>query len=190
MPALPTDLVFAEVSADCTLWEGRIVHMYLDTVAKVTVGVGQMLPDAATAKKLAFVRRDTRAAATPAEIQRDFDAVSAMPKSLLAGSYKKATLLDLPEPAIDALLKATVDNFVAALTKRFAGWATLPSPAKRALMDMCFNLGPDGLVNKFPTMKQAVEKAKWDSAAKECLRNGISQQRNDWTRDLFLQCKG
>ena len=190
MPAPSADLDFAEVSADCTRWEGRISHMYLDTVAKVTVGVGQMLPDVAAAQKLAFVRRDNRALATPAEIKRDFDAVAAQPKGLLAASYRKATLLDLPDPAIDAVLKVMVDGFTAGLGKRFAGWAGYPSPAKRALLDMSFNLGLDGLVNKFPSLKKAVETGKWDLAAKECQRNGIGQQRNDWARDLFLQCKG
>ena len=38
MATLPTELSFADIQADTTLWEGRITHMYLDTVAKVTVG--------------------------------------------------------------------------------------------------------------------------------------------------------
>ena len=190
MATLPTELSFADIQADTTLWEGRITHMYLDTVAKVTVGVGKMLPDANAALALGFVRRDTGAKATPDEIRRDFAAVSAQPKSQLAGSYKKFTQLDLPEAAIDALLKTVVDGFLADLARRYAGWASMPVPAKRALLDMTFNLGSGGLAEKFPHMKLAVDARNWDVAAKECFRNGISQVRNDWTRDLFLKCKG
>ena len=188
MAAPSADLSFAEISADCTRWEGRINHMYLDTVAKVTVGVGRMLPDVGAAQKLAFVRRDTGAAATAADIQRDFEAVSAQPKGLLAASYRKFTQLDLPEAAIDTVLKSVVDQFQAELTRRFAAYASYPGPAKRALLDMCFNLGPAGL-GAYLHLKAAVEARNWDVAAKECFRNGISQARNDWTRDLFLQCK-
>ena len=163
-------------------------HMYLDTKGLVTVGVGKMLPDAATAQTLPFVRRDNGAAAKPDEIQRDFDAVRVQPKGLLAGSYRKFTQLDLPDAAIDALLKTTADKFLADLAARFAGWAGYPAPAKRALLDMAYNLGIAGLM-AFVRLKAAVEARNWDAAARECARNGISQTRNDWTRDLFLKCK-
>ncbi len=189
MASMPTELDFADIQADTTRWEGRISHMYLDTVAKVTVGVGKMLPDATAALALGFVRRDSGAKATADEIKRDYLAVAAQPKGQLAGSYKKFTQLDLPEAAIDALLKTVVDAFVADLAKRYAGWAGLPAQAKRALLDMCFNLGPGGLA-AFARLKAAVDARNWDSVAKECFRNGIAQVRNDWTRDLFLKCKG
>ena len=44
--------------------EGCISHMYLDTVGKVTVGVGNMLPTAEAAVELPFIDRDTGASAT------------------------------------------------------------------------------------------------------------------------------
>ena len=189
MATLPTELSFADIVADTTRWEGRISHMYLDTVAKVTVGVGKMLPDANAALALGFVRRDSGAKATPAEIKADFAAVAAQPKGLLAGSYKKFTQLDLPDAAIDALLKSVVDGFMTGLAQRYVGWSTMPALAKQALLDMTFNLGPGGLA-AFGRLKLAVDARNWDNAAKECARNGIAQVRNDWTRDLFLKCKG
>ena len=51
--------------------EGSIPHMYLDTVGKVTIGVGNMLPTVASAKKLAFVNRITKKKATDKEIDAD-----------------------------------------------------------------------------------------------------------------------
>ena len=189
MPAPSTDLDFADIQADTTRWEGRINHMYLDTVGKVTVGVGKMLPNVAAAQALAFVRRADGGAASADEIGRDFQAVSAQPKAMLAASYRKFTQLDLPDPEIDALLKTVVDGFQAELVKRFNGYAGYPAPAKRALLDMIYNLGPGGL-GAFVRLRTAIEAGNWDAAASECQRNGISQARNDWTRDLFLQCKG
>ena len=56
--------------------EGCIPHMYLDTVGKVAVAVGQMLPTAAVAQTLTFIRRDNGNQATAAEIRQDFEAVA------------------------------------------------------------------------------------------------------------------
>jgi GH24 family phage-related lysozyme (muramidase) len=183
-----TDLDWTELRADFDLWEGRIPHMYLDTRGLVTVGVGKMLPNVAAAQALPFVRRDNGAPARPDEIQRDYDAVKAQPKAMLAGSYRKFTQLDLPDAAIDALLKTTADQFIADLAARFAGWAGYPAPAKRALIDMAYNLGIGGLM-AFVRLKAAVEARRWDVAADECARNGISPDRNSWTRNLFLACR-
>ena len=39
------------------IFEGSIPFMYVDSTGNVTVGVGNMLPNAAAAQKLAFQRR-------------------------------------------------------------------------------------------------------------------------------------
>jgi GH24 family phage-related lysozyme (muramidase) len=44
--------------------EGNISHMYLDSKGLVTVGVGQMIPEADEATKLSFVERGTAARAS------------------------------------------------------------------------------------------------------------------------------
>ena len=49
--------------------------MYLDTRSNVTVGVGQLLATVAAAQELPFVQRDTAEAATPQDIEADFNAV-------------------------------------------------------------------------------------------------------------------
>jgi len=179
------DLSWEEIVRDFDRFEGRIAHMYLDTKGLVTVGVGKMLRNEAAALKLPFVRRTDGQAATPAEITADFRAVLAQPLGKLAGSYRKFTLLDLPNPAIDALLKVTVDGFQADLRARLPGYAAAPAPAKAALLDMAYNLGTDGLL-LYKNLKAAVARGDWQRAAAESHRNGPSQERNDWTRDQFL----
>ena len=49
--------------------ERSISHMSLDTVGKVTVGVGNMLPNVAAAQQLGFVVRTTFMKATAEEIK-------------------------------------------------------------------------------------------------------------------------
>lgn len=182
----PTVVPWSETVADFERWEGRIPHMYLDTKGLVTVGVGKMLPDVKAAQALAFVRRADGAAATAAEIKTDFDKVSQQTKGKLASTYEAYTALILPADVIDKLLASVVAGFEADLKANFAGYDFYPAPAKRALLDMVYNLGTAGLL-KFKKLKKAVEAAQWKDAAAECHRQGPSQERNDWTRDLFLE---
>jgi GH24 family phage-related lysozyme (muramidase) len=174
-----------EVLSDFENWEGKISHMYLDTKGLVTVGVGKMLPDTAAAQELDFVRRADGGAASADEIAADFNAVSAQAAGRLAATYKKYTNLDLPDEAIGDLLKTVVEGFENDLEQCYAGYDNYPLSAKRALLDMIYNLGLDGLL-KFKKMKASVEAGDWTTAAAQCHRNGPSEARNNWTRDLFL----
>ena len=91
--------------------EGCIPHMYLDTVGKVTVAVGQMLPTAAEAERLIFIRRDNGNRATSAEIRQDFQSVARQIAGRVAAAYKQFTQLDMPDDAINALLDARIEGF-------------------------------------------------------------------------------
>jgi GH24 family phage-related lysozyme (muramidase) len=184
--ATNTTLNWDEVQADFARWEGKITHMYLDTKGLVTVGIGKMLPNVAAAQALGFVRRSDKATATATEIETDFKEVSKQTKGKLASSYEKYTKLDLPDDAIFDLLKSVVDGFEADLENNFVGYKTYPVAAKRALLDMIYNLGLGGLL-KFKKLKASVEAGDWKKAAEDCHRTGPSDERNDWTRDLFLE---
>ncbi len=50
---------------------------------------------------------------------------------------------------------------------------------------MAFNLGVTGLVNKFPTFTRAAREGDWGKCADECRRRGISDERNEKTKELF-----
>ena len=165
--------------------EGSISHMYLDTVGKVTVGVGNMLPNAAAAKKLAFVNRQTQKAAKDAEKQTDYDTVKKQRKGLLAQAYKKYTKLDLPSAEIDKLLDKGIEEFKTGLKGKFPKFGSYPTSAQCALLDMAFNLGVNGLVSKFPTMKKAIDKQNWAEAAKESNRPQVAKSRNDQVKKWF-----
>jgi len=164
--------------------EGCIPHMYLDTVGKVTVAVGQMLPTAAAAQTLIFIRRDNGNQATDAEIRQDYEAVARQTAGRVAAAYKQFTQLDMPEDAINALLDARIEGFEAVLRRDFPEYDSYPDEVKLGLMDMAFNLGNQGLVSKFPSFTRAARAQRWRTCAQECQRTGISNARNAMTKQL------
>jgi GH24 family phage-related lysozyme (muramidase) len=166
-------------------FEGVFSYMYLDTTGNVTVGVGNLLANAAAAQHLAFVRRMNPGAGGPAtavEIQGDFDNVSEQPAGRLASFYKQFTRLDLPDNVIDSLLSSRVVEFVASLQTPFPDFDFYPPEACAAIFDMAFNLGLRGLTSGFPRFCRAVKAQDWATAAGECTRIGIGPDRNNWTK--------
>lgn len=165
--------------------EGSISHMYLDTCGFVTVAVGQLLRTIEAAQELAFVHRETGELATQEEIAQDFESVRQQPAGQIASSYKRFTKLGLPEPAINSLLDIRIEEFEAGLLADFPEYDSYPDETKLGLMDMVFNLGNAGLVNKFPTFTKAAREKDWATCAKECHRQGIGDHRNEMTKKLF-----
>jgi GH24 family phage-related lysozyme (muramidase) len=165
-------------------FEGCVPWMYRDTVGKVTVGVGLMLPDPTAAEALPFVL-GTRPA-TPQEIAAEFARVTALPLGRASAFYKIPTSLELTQPTIDAKLTAVLENFESDLRTQLPHYDALPDTVKLALLDMIYNLGPQGLFKGFPHLMAAVETGAWAQAAEHCLRRGPSPARNAWTRQQFL----
>ncbi len=165
-------------------FEGCIPWMYRDTVGKVTVGVGLMLPDAKAAEALPFVV-GTRPA-TPQEIAAEFSRVDTMPLGRASAFYKSPTTVELPQQTIDAKLTSVLEGFETDLRTHLPHYDTLPDGVKMALLDMIYNLGPAGLFKDFPHLIAAVDAGEWAQAAECCMRRGPSAARNTWTRQQFL----
>jgi GH24 family phage-related lysozyme (muramidase) len=165
-------------------FEGCVPWMYRDTVGKVTVGVGLMLPDAKAAEALPFVV-DTRAA-TPEEIAAEYARVDAMTMGRASAFYKTPTSLVLTQQTIDAKLSSVLEGFEADLKAQFPHYDTLPDGVKMALLDMIYNLGPAGLFKGFPHLVAAIQTGSWTHAAEHCIRRGPGAARNDWTKEQFL----
>ena len=158
--------------------------MYRDTVGKVTVGVGLMLPNAPAAQALPFVL--SSCPATPEEIAAEYTRVDAMPMGRASAFYKTPTSLELTQQTIDAKLTSVLKGFEADLRTEFPHYDTIPDPVKLALLDMIYNLGPAGLFKGFPHLVTAVQTGAWAQAAEHCMRRGPSAARNNWTRNQFL----
>ena len=158
--------------------------MYRDTVGKVTVGVGLMLPDAKAAEALPFLIGPRPA--TPQEIAAEYARVDAMPMGRASGFYKTPISLTLTQQAINAQLTTVLERFEGDLRTQFPHYDTLPDGVKMALLDMIYNLGPAGLFKGFPHLVAAIQIGAWALAAQHCTRRGPSATRNDWTREQFL----
>ena len=165
-------------------FEGSIPWMYRDTVGKVTVGVGLMLPDAAAACRLPFGKSGV--AATEAQIRDEFARVDGLPMGRAALFYRAAGKPELAQAEIDQLLRTVLVGFEGKLREALPGYDDLPDGVKLALLDMIYNLGPAGLVRGFPKMLAAVEEKDWARAAACCERRGPGAARNAWTRQMLL----
>jgi GH24 family phage-related lysozyme (muramidase) len=165
-------------------FEGCVPWMYRDTVGKVTVGVGLMLPDAKAAEALPFLI-GTRAA-TQQEIAAEYARVDAIPMGRTSAFYKTPTSLVLTQQTIDAKLISVLEGFEADLKVQFPNYDNLSDGVKMALLDMIYNLGPAGLFKGFPHLMAAVQSGAWTQAAEHCIRRGPGLARNDWTREQFL----
>lgn len=165
-------------------FEGSVPWMYLDTVGKVTVGVGLMLVNEIAAHALPFTI-DGRPANLD-EIGREFARVSAMKKGQLAKFYFNSNGLQLPEEAIDARLRDTLTGFEGYLRSHIHGYLALPDSAKLALLDMIYNLGPGRLFGEYPRLIAAIERSDWNAAAASSSRRGPAANRNSWAKQQFL----
>ena len=179
------DGTFDQSLSQLKIFEGCVPWMYRDTAGKVTVGVGLMLPDAATACALPF-QTEGGAAATAQQIAAEFARVEALALGKLPSFYRAAGALELPEAAIDEKLSAVLAGFEATLREKLAEYDALPDGVKMALLDMAYNLGPEGLLKGYPKMIRAVETGAWAEAAAESARGGINAARNAWTRQQMM----
>jgi len=165
--------------------EGRVTHLYLDTVGLVTVGIGRMLPTRAAAQELPFVVRGSSMPATPEQIAKEWETVFAQPKGKLASFYANCTVLDLPNAAIDVDFAKSITSFTATLRQRFPKLDSLPDSAQLGLLDMLYSMGAHELFAGFPHFCAAVDSEDWLACAQECRRGGVSDKRNDDCAALF-----
>ena len=187
----------ASVIARLKQFEGCVNYMYKCTGGEVTIGIGHALQTAADAARLSW--QINSAPASAERVRSDYEAVAATPKGPVAGAYAHLTLCRMAVEDADKLVAADVQSFESQLVVsggcRLASlqlaaalpkWNTYAEPAQEALFDMAFNLGLGGL-KKFPHMLRAVDAGDWATAAAQCHREGISEERNRATAALFLQ---
>ena len=165
-------------------FEGVIPWMYLDTVGKVTVGVGLMLPEVEAAVRLPFSIAGR--GATEAEIAAEFARVDGLPMGRAALYYRGKAGPELEREHIDGLLRTVLLGFEGELRAALTTYDQMPDGVKLALLDMIYNLGPAGLIKGYPRLMKSVAAGNWSECAGQCLRHGPGVARNEWTRQMFL----
>lgn len=170
--------------------EGSVPHLYLDITGNVTVGVGNLLMNVQAALRLPFIVEATGAPASPAQIESEFNRVARQEAGHPASYYEQFCRLRLPDREIDALLDRRIDEFEAGLRRHFDNFDGFPEQVRLAMLDMAFNLGIAGLINKFPSFARAASAGDWATCARECRRRQVQDTRNEAVKRLFLSAVG
>lgn len=178
-----------KISQNIVHHEGCVNHMYLDTCGYVTVGVGFLLMNEASAAALPFLNRETRAPATPQEIAQEFQTIKAMAAGKVAQAYKPCTHLILTGEVILQHLNERLTQFYIQLEQKIPDLGDHPMGAQEAIVDMAYNLGTNGLFTKFPNFIASFKDKNWELCAQECTRKGIGDSRNTATAELFKHCQ-
>lgn len=172
-----------DVVAQLVIFEGRVGWMYLDTRGLVTVDVGVMLSNVNAALELPFTVGEKPA--LPDQIRRDYARVKGMTAGYGPGYYVSHASPRIAPEVGQGLLLAHVAGIDAELRAGLPGFVVAPDAAKKALLDMRYNLGEDGLVKGYPHLCSDVLHGEWGLAALGSYRHGPSQARNDWTKRMF-----
>lgn len=181
--------------------EGKYSYMYLDTVNKVTVGIGNQLPDADAAVELPFmIEEDGKIrAATDQEIRDGFNGLPVQPagcdsetkegraKCRSAKYYEPFNKLRLEVSVVESLCRTRVEtDFIAGLRGLFKDYDTFPSRVKAAMLDIVYNVGVGGFsAAEWPSFHRAVAARDWQWAADESKRGQVQPERNKFVKELL-----
>jgi GH24 family phage-related lysozyme (muramidase) len=188
--------VKAKVAKKIEEYEGKINHLYLDSVGKVTVGIGHLIPDRNSVTTVPLFHAKNGVAtkpATPQEKQKEYDTIAKLNKGYKASWYGKHTTLLIKDSDITTQLNKHIASFYQELTniyKKSSGYPDdfdkLPKNVQIALFDMIFNLGAHKIVNVFTSFDKAVKAGDWKKASQECNRPQLDPARNNYVKNLFL----
>ncbi len=173
-----------ELKARLRQHEGVVPHLYLDTLGLVTCGVGHMIPNANAMAGVPMVQPGGAEASLVDKVT-EWYRVKHLEPARLPAYYAANTTLRMTPEAITDLQDSDVAAFQQALRSLLPGFDQFPEPAQEALLDMAFNLGAKGLVDKFPHLIAAVNARDWQTCAAQCHRAGIQEWRNVATSELF-----
>lgn len=163
--------VRTEVVKNILTFEKRINHFYLDSVGKVTVGIGHMMPNKTAVSSITMYKVKNKLPGTMAtliEKQKEFDTILKQKKNYKAEWYAKHTTMIMKDADSTSLLNKHVDSFYKELSstyKKSKGYPDdfdkLDKDVQAALFDMIFNLGANQIVNKFIKFDTALKASDW-----------------------------
>jgi len=176
-------------------YEGRYNHMYLDSKAKVTVGIGHLIANKGAVISVTMYTEKNKMphmVATMKQKQDEYDNLFKQKKNYKASWYKQHTSLIMKDTDINIQRKNHIDTFYSELVsvyKKTNGFKddfdNFPINVQKALFDMIFNLGQTNLRNKFIKFNDAIKQEKWKEAAKQSNRPDVNSIRNGYVKGLF-----
>ena len=176
----------SEYFDDLQAHEGCTTWLYCDVRGFVTVGIGNLVssPDACAA--LPFRHMDGSAASRDEKLGAYVRVQDSFDKAHSAEFYRGLCDLRLTTEFVRDLVASRLANdFLPGIVRLCSGFAGFPQPARRALVDMAYNLGVHGL-GMFPHMLAACNAGDWEMAAGQCHRSSCRDSRNAWTAQCFI----
>ncbi|MBI3562861.1 MAG: hypothetical protein HY080_14205 [Gammaproteobacteria bacterium] len=178
-------------------YEGRVNHLYLDTVSRVTVGVGHLVLNRVAMGMIILYKNKTKNSlptilATLAEKQNEYDSIAKQKKGYKSSWYKQHTTLVMQDTDINSQRDQHMDSFYKDLSNIYkkskgytADFDNLADKVQIALFDMIFNLGADKIVNTFTEFDKHIKAGAWSKAADASNRSQVSDERNKYVKDLL-----
>ncbi|WP_043315919.1 hypothetical protein [Microbulbifer sp. HZ11] len=176
-------------------YEGRYNHLYLDTVGKVTVGIGHLIPDRHAITTIPMYNTQNGIATTPAttaEKQQEFDHISKQKRNFRAKWYKQYCKLIMKDSDIEIQRDRHISSFYIELSTLYStanGYAknfdSFPDKVQLALFDMIFNIGATKLKKQFIKFNKAIQNENWLAASTESHRPQVSPSRNAYVQNLL-----
>ena len=120
-----------KIEKDLTIDEGRVSHVYKDSLGYYTIGIGHLVDQ----------RKGGR----------------------------------LPDVIIDALFQYDLDEKIGQLDKAIWWWRSTPDDCQEVLINMCFNLGINGLLNFKNTLK-LIQAGNYKQASVELMDSNAARQ--------------
>ena len=103
-----------------------------------------------------------------------------------ASAYRLLSNLRLELDFVIGLVgQRLASEFIPGIVRICPGFDGFPLPARRAIVDMAYNLGIGGLA-RFPHMLAACNAGDWATAAAQCHRSTCRDSRNVWTSQMFV----
>jgi GH24 family phage-related lysozyme (muramidase) len=170
---------------DLSAHEGT-TWLYCDVRGFVTVGIGNLLASPQACAELPFQHRDGLPA-TEDEKADAWDRVRrAFDRRKSAAYYRAFANIRLTEDFVRSLACQRLEReFLPGIVRLCPQFKAFPLPARRALVDMAYNLGVGGL-GMFPHMLAACNAGDWEMAANQCHRSTCRESRNAWTAQMFI----
>lgn len=162
--AVSVRVVFPGFSAD---FEGRLPYLYQDVKGLVTIGVGNLVDTPEEAAALPFVHKDSRTPATRDEIVAEWHMIKNAPDLARKGhrAAEKIHTLELPDAAVDDLVRRRFDTNEARLAAFFPGWAQWPADARLGAHSIAW--AGAFFPNRWPAFTTAANAGDWLAAAAE-----------------------
>lgn len=179
--------VRAEVVKNIIKFEKNINHFYLDSVGKVTVGIGHLIPNKMAVRSVVMYKRINMLPGAVANLQEK------QKRGYRAEWYAKHSTLIMKDKDIKALLNKHVDSFYRELTTIYSkakgyqdDFDNFDKYVQAAIFDMIFNLGAHKITANFPNFDKALKAGDWRKAAYESNRHQLNVLRNSYVKNKFL----